>query len=120
VTPEEQRVLIEEHDADTVAKEKPPVRFADVQAEKLGGTTYEIAAKLGKVVIARAIEAGMSDESVKAMRQRMLKWLGIVKAFEADRFEIQNDEKLDAKQKATMIASMYAEEDKARIGIFGE
>jgi hypothetical protein len=84
------------------------------------GTTEEIAVRLAKRVVANAVEAGMPDDEVQAMRARMLKWLGIIKAFEVDRFEIRTDEKMERSQRLELLSTMDEQLNKAREEIFGE
>jgi hypothetical protein len=54
------------------------------------------------------------------MRARMLKWLGIIKAFEVDRFEIRTDEKMERSQRLELLYTMDEQLNKARVEIFGE
>lgn len=115
MTPDEKQTLFDEQEAEAKAGAEPMIHIGTGS-----GTTWEIAASTGKRVIQRAIEAGVPDAAVQAMRKRMLKWLEMCVAFEKDRLEIRRDDNLTTEQQNAMIAAMNKQQNIARIGIFGE
>ena len=62
---------------------------------KLGDMLQSYAATWGKQVIDNAERAGVSDQSVAEMKERMVKWMAVVVVYQKEIREVSDDPKLD-------------------------
>lgn len=105
----------EEGEAKEAARRRP---LEHAVKTELTSNVHEFAKLTGKFVLRGASEAGLSEEELTPMRDRMAKWVNIVVVYAKDIREVKRME-LSQADLSALLAKMAASREEARRDLFG-